>query len=84
LLRLHLLNPERVPANLRGIAAAAHGLSGGDLLNVCLNSMEAASVDPDPQNWRVTEDLLMGQIRKVQASKRAHAGRDSNFNLSLN
>jgi hypothetical protein len=38
-------------------------------------------VDPDPQNWRVTEDLLMGQIRKVQASKRAHAGRDT---LSLN
>ncbi|MFZ4484897.1 MAG: AAA family ATPase, partial [Chthoniobacterales bacterium] len=83
LLRLHLPNPERVPQSLRGIAAAAHGLSGGDLLNVCLNAMEAASVDPDPQSWRVTEDLLMGQIRKVQASKRAHAGND-NLSLSLN
>jgi SpoVK/Ycf46/Vps4 family AAA+-type ATPase len=85
LLRLHLPNPERVPQSLRGIAMAAHGLSGGDLLNVCLNAMEGASVDPDPQNWRVTEDLLMSQVRKVQASKRAHSGRESgNLNLSLN
>ena len=69
----------------RGIAVAAHGLSGGDLLNVCLNAMEAASVDPDPANWRVTEEMLIGQVRKVQASKRAHSGRDnSNLNLSLN
>ena len=85
ILRLHLPNPERVPQSLRGIAVAAHGLSGGDLLNVCLNAIEAASVDPDPGNWRVTEDLLLAQVRRVQASKRAHSGRDnSNLNLSLN
>ena len=85
LLRLHLPNPGRVPQSLRGVAVAAHGLSGGDLLNVCLNAMEAASVHPDPANWRVTEDMLLAQVRRVQASKRAHSGRDnSNLNLSLN
>jgi len=83
LLRLHLPNAERVPENMRGIASAAHGLSGGDLLNVCLNAMEAGSLDPDPAKWRVTEEMLLGQIRRVQASKRAHAGRD-NATLSLN
>ena len=85
LLRLHLPNAERVPQSLRGVAVAAHGLSGGDLLNVCLNAMEAASVEPDPANWRVTEDMLLAQVRRVQANKRAHSGRDgSNINLSLN
>ena len=85
ILRLHLPNAERVPQTLRGIAMAANGLSGGDLLNVCLNAIEAASVDPDPQNWRVTEELLMAQVRKVQATKRVHSGRDdSKLNLSLN
>ena len=85
ILRLHLPNAERVPQILRGIAMAAHGLSGGDLLNVCLNAIEAASVDPDPQNWRVTEEMLMAQVRKVQATKRVHSGRDdSKLNLSLN
>jgi hypothetical protein len=85
ILRLHLPNPDRVPETLRGIAMAAHGLSGGDLLNVCLNAIEAASVDLDPQNWRVTEEMLMAQVRKVQSTKRVHSGRDdSKLNLSLN
>jgi hypothetical protein len=30
-------------------------MAGGDLLNVCLNAIEAASIDPDLQNWRVTK-----------------------------
>jgi len=68
ILRLHLPNPDRVPETLHGIAMAAQGLSGGDLLNVCLNAIEDASVDPDPQNWRVTEELLMAQVRKVQST----------------
>ena len=85
ILRLHLPNPERVPQSLRGAAVAAHGLSGGDLLNVCLNAIEAASADPDPQKWRVTEEMLLAQVRRAQATKRTHAGRDnSNLNLSLN
>jgi hypothetical protein len=52
---------------------------------VCLNAIEAASVDPDPQNWRVTEEMLMAQVRKVQATMRVHSGRDdSKLSFSLN
>ena len=52
---------------------------------MCLNAIEAASVDPDPQNWRVTEEILMAQVRKTQSTKRVHSGRDdSDLNLSLN
>ena len=51
-------NPERVPQTPCGIAMAAHGLSGADLLNVCLNDIDAASTDHDPQNLRVTGKML--------------------------
>jgi SpoVK/Ycf46/Vps4 family AAA+-type ATPase len=76
LFRLHLPNPERTPADLTSVARAATGLSGGDILNVCLNAMEAASTDPDPANWRVTDELLMVHVRKVKSAKAAHSGQD--------
>jgi hypothetical protein len=64
---------------------AAQGLSGADLLNVCLHAIDATSTDPDPQSWRVTEEILMAQVRKVQSTKRVHSGcDDSKLNLSLN
>lgn len=75
LFQIHLPNPERVDANLQAIGEAADGLSGGDILNVCINAMEAASAHPDPAMWRVNDALLLDQIGKVKESKRAHAGR---------
>jgi len=84
ILRQHLPNPERVPENLRGVAIAAEGLSGGDLLNVCVNAMEAGSVDENPQKWRVTEAMLMAQVRRVMASKEAHGGQKSKATINLN
>lgn len=82
ILRRHLPNPERVPENLRSVAIAAEGLSGGDLLNVCVNAMEAGSMDADPQKWRVTEALLLAEVRRVMSSKEAHAGRKSTISLN--
>jgi SpoVK/Ycf46/Vps4 family AAA+-type ATPase len=75
LFEMHLPNPERVTANLQAIAEAAEGLSGGDILNVCVNAMEAASTHPDPANWRVNDALLRDQVEKVKKAKLAHAGR---------
>ena len=77
--RSHLPNPQRVPADLRDVATASLGLSGGDILNVCLNAMHAASIDPDPVNWRVTDVILLAEVQKVKAAKRAHAGRTADI-----
>ena len=74
LFRSHLPNQERTPASLRPVALASKGLSGGDILNVCLNAMQRGSVDPDPANWRVSEELLLSEIRKVLNSKKAYRG----------
>ena len=76
LFRMHLPNPERTPSDLSAVARSSNGLSGGDILNVCLNAMEAASVDPDPAMWRVTEDLLQAHVRKIRSAKSAHKGED--------
>jgi SpoVK/Ycf46/Vps4 family AAA+-type ATPase len=76
LFRMHLPNPERTPSDLSDVARASNGLSGGDILNVCLNAMEAASVSDDPSEWMVGSDMLMEQVRSVKAAKRSHKGED--------
>ena len=85
LLALHLPNPERVKANLRFasghlrfapvLAEQSGGLSGGDILNICLNAIHAGSRDPDPEKWGVTEEMLLREIRRAKAAKEKHAGR---------
>ena len=75
LLALHLPNPERVKANLRSLAEQSRGLSGGDILNICLNSIHVGSRDPDPAKWVVTEEMLVREIKRARAAKEKHAGR---------
>jgi DNA replication protein DnaC len=75
LLALHLPNPERVKANLRNLAEQSRGLSGGDILNICLNAIHAGSRDPDPAKWVVTEEMLLREIKRAKAAKEKHTGR---------
>jgi hypothetical protein len=50
-------------------------LSGGDILNICLNAIHAGSRDPDPAKWAVTEEMLLREIRRTKAAKEKHSGR---------
>ena len=74
LFRAHLPNPELVPSDLRQAAIKARGFSGGDILNACLNAMLAASADPIPDNWQLSEAALLAEIAKIQAGKSANSG----------
>ena len=74
LFRAHLPNAELVPSDLRQAAIKARGFSGGDILNACLNAMLAASADPIPDNWQLSEAALLAEIEKIQAGKAAHSG----------
>jgi ATP-dependent 26S proteasome regulatory subunit len=75
LFELHLPNLDRVTADLDAVARRSLTLSGGDILNVCLNSIYAGSVDNDPAQWRITAAVLNAEIDKVKASKISHEGR---------
>jgi hypothetical protein len=68
-------NPERAKANLRNLADQGRGLSGGDILNICLNALHAGSRDPDPAKWLVTEELLLLEIRPAKVAKEKHSCR---------
>jgi SpoVK/Ycf46/Vps4 family AAA+-type ATPase len=57
------------------LAESSLGLSGGDILNVCFNAMVASSVDPNPDNWRLTQEILLAEIVKVKTAKEAQRGR---------
>ena len=74
LFRTHLPNAELVPSDLRQAAIKARGFSGGDILNACLNAMLAASADPIPDNWQLSEAALLAEIAKIQSGKSAHSG----------
>ena len=74
LFRAHLPNAELVPSDLRQAAIKARGFSGGDILNACLNAMLAASADPIPDNWQLSEAALLAEIAKIQAGRAAHSG----------
>jgi ATP-dependent 26S proteasome regulatory subunit len=53
LFALHLSNPARVQADYAVLAELSRGLSGGDILNICVNAISAGSVDSDPAKWKV-------------------------------
>jgi hypothetical protein len=60
---------------LRSLAEQSRGLSGGDILNICLNAIHAGSRDPDPAKWVVTEEMLLREIKRAKAAKEKHSGR---------
>jgi len=74
LFELHLPNPRRVFADVNVLAAEAKGLSGGDILNVCVNAIYAGSTHDDPEKWMVTSEHLMTELRRVKTSKAKHTG----------
>ncbi|MCX6840241.1 MAG: hypothetical protein NTX35_20870 [Verrucomicrobia bacterium] len=56
------------------LAELSKGLSGGDILNVCVNAIHAGSVDPNPERWRLTQEMLEREIAKVKKAKEEHSG----------
>ena len=70
---LHLPNRERVRADLTALGRASKGLSGGDILNVCLNAIYSGSTSNDPAEWMITEAILLEEIAKVREAKRQHS-----------
>ena len=74
LFALHLPNPDRVQADYAVLSEQSRGLSGGDILNVCVNAIHAGSADADTSKWRVTQEMLEREIAKVRKAKAEHAG----------
>jgi SpoVK/Ycf46/Vps4 family AAA+-type ATPase len=74
LFALHLPNPDRVQADYAVLAELSRGLSGGDILNVCVNAIYAGSVDSDSAKWLVTQGMLEREIKKVRQAKAEHSG----------
>jgi hypothetical protein len=74
LFALHLPNPERVKADYAVLAELSKGLSGGDILNVCVNAIHSGSTDADPAKWKVTQEMMEREIRKVKRAEREHEG----------
>lgn len=66
---LHIPNMDRVDADLDLIASASDSLAGGDIFNVCLNTILASSNDPNPVNWRMKQETFLAEIQKVKSAR---------------
>ena len=66
---LHIPNLERVDADLDLVSAAAETLAGGDIFNVCLNTILASSTDSNPANWRMKQETFLAEIQKVKNAR---------------
>jgi hypothetical protein len=64
-----------VKADCAVLAELSRGLSGGDILNICVNAIHAGSTDPNPERWRVTQELLEREVAKVRKAKAEHSGK---------
>ena len=73
LFALHLPNPDRVQADYAVLAALSRGLSGGDILNVCVNSIYVGSTDPNPERWLVTQEMVEREVAKVRKANAEHS-----------
>ena len=80
LFALHLPNHARVEANFEILAGLSRGLSGGDILSICLNAIHAGSVDVDPAKWKVTQGMLEREIERVRAAREEHSGKKRKVN----
>ena len=74
LFALHLPNPERVTADYAVLSELSRSLSGGDILNICVNAIHAGSTDADPAKWMVTQGMLEREIAKAKKAKAEHSG----------
>ena len=76
LFALHLPNPDRVQADYAVLSELSKGLSGGDILNICVNAIHAGSTDANPERWMVTQGMLEREIAKTKKAKAKaeHAG----------
>ena len=74
LFALHLPNPERVRADYAVLAELSKELSGGDILNICLNAIYAGSTDANPEHWLVTQAMIEAEIAKARKAKAEHSG----------
>ena len=75
LFALHLPNLSRVEADFAVLAGLSRGLSGGDILNICVNAIHAGSADADPAKWKVTQEMIVREIAKARKAKAEHTGR---------
>ncbi len=67
----HLPNPDRVTADYAVLAELSKGLSGGDILNICLNAIYKGSVNPNPERCAVTQVMIETEIAKARKKRRS-------------
>ena len=65
---------ERWQVDWDEVAGQSKWLSGGDILNVCVNSILSGSRSEDPAEWAVTTEIVLREVYAVKEAKEANGG----------
>lgn len=83
LFKVHLPENERTKSiNYKELAQISKEMSGGDILNVSIEAIKAASLDENPENWVITQDIVKKQIKHIKNAKKQHEKSGSNNRIS--
>lgn len=75
ILKLHITNADRVKeVDYKALTDFTEGFSGGDMLNLWENSRDQASLDENPDNWFITQEIFMSEAKKLKEAKKHHKG----------
>jgi len=75
LFKSHIPNMDRVrEIDWDRLATRALGLSGGDIFQAVVNAINAVSLDPNPDNWWLTEPSLNVEVDRILEAKAQHSG----------
>lgn len=73
LFKLHIPSLDRAKnIDFTSLALESKGFSGGDIRNVCINGMQAASKPEDVNEWVLKNEILQKQIQKIRDAKDSH------------
>lgn len=73
LIQLHFPIKDRIMVDYEQIAKVTHDFSGGDILNLCKNSMyTSANTSEDDKEWKITDEIMIKEAKKITESKDKH------------
>jgi hypothetical protein len=65
------------------LAEQSRGLSGGNILNVCVNAIHAGSTDDDPAKWQGMQGMLERENAAARKAKAVSTWREKGKNRRM-
>jgi len=82
--KIHMPNMKRVrDVDWTAVAKESQGFSGGDIFQVMVNAINRASLPEDTNDWWMTHEHMITEVRETAEAKAAHGGKTTRGSGSI-